>query len=54
VIPLAVKILGQARTIHLGIHFQKGNELELEFENDSIAGVVAFYAIVHFTEEQVA
>ncbi|UCH20825.1 MAG: class I SAM-dependent methyltransferase, partial [Deltaproteobacteria bacterium] len=35
------------------IHFQKGNILEFEFENDSIAGVVAFYAIVHFTEEQV-
>jgi SAM-dependent methyltransferase len=30
-----------------------GNILELEFENDSIAGAVAFYAIVHFTEEQV-
>ncbi len=25
----------------------------MEFENDSIAGAVAFYAIVHFTEEQV-
>ena len=47
------KILEQARTIHPEIYFQKGNILELEFENDSIAGVVAFYAIVHFTEEQV-
>ena len=26
--------------------------LKLEFENDSIAGIVAFYAIVHFTKEQ--
>jgi ubiquinone/menaquinone biosynthesis C-methylase UbiE len=50
---LSEKILGQARTIHPEIHFQKGNILELDFENDSIAGAVAFYAIVHFTEKQV-
>jgi ubiquinone/menaquinone biosynthesis C-methylase UbiE len=50
---LSEKILEQARTIHPKIPFRKGNILELAFENDSIAGVVAFYAIVHFTEEQV-
>jgi ubiquinone/menaquinone biosynthesis C-methylase UbiE len=50
---LSNKILEQARTIHPGIHFRKGNILELEFENESIAGIVAFYAIVHFTEDQV-
>ena len=50
---LSEKMLEQARTIHPEIHFRKGNILELEFENDSIAGVVAFYTIVHFTEEQV-
>ena len=50
---LSERILEQARTIHPKIHFRKGNILELEFENDSIAGVVAFYAIVHFTEAQV-
>ena len=50
---LSEKILDQARTRHPEIHFQKGNILEVEFTNDSIAGVVAFYAIVHFTEEQV-
>jgi ubiquinone/menaquinone biosynthesis C-methylase UbiE len=49
---LSDKILEQARTIHPEIHFRKGNILELEFENDSIAGAVAFYAIVHFTKEQ--
>ncbi len=49
---LSEKILEQARSIHPEIDFRKGNILELEFENDSIAGVVAFYAIVHFTEEQ--
>ena len=50
---LSEKILEQARTIHPEIHFRKGNILELELEDDSIAGVVAFYAIIHFTEEQV-
>ena len=50
---LSNKILEQARTIHPGIHFRKGNILELEFEKESIAGIVAFYAIVHFTEDQV-
>ena len=50
---LSEKILEQARAIYPGIDFQKGNILDLEFENDSIAGVVAFYAIVHFTREQV-
>jgi len=50
---LSEKILGQARTIHPELHFQKGNILDLDFKNDSIAGVVAFYAIVHFTEDQV-
>jgi ubiquinone/menaquinone biosynthesis C-methylase UbiE len=50
---LSEKILEQARRSHPDIHFRKGNILELEFENDSIAGIVAFYAIVHFTKEQV-
>jgi ubiquinone/menaquinone biosynthesis C-methylase UbiE len=50
---LSEKILEQAGTIHPEIHFRKGNILELEFENASLAGVVAFYAIVHFTEDQV-
>ena len=50
---LSERTLEQARTLHPEIHFRKGNVLELDFEDDSIAGVVAFYAIVHFTEEQV-
>ncbi len=50
---LSDRILEQAKTVHPQIHFQKGNILDLEFENDAIAGVVAFYAIVHFTKKQV-
>jgi ubiquinone/menaquinone biosynthesis C-methylase UbiE len=50
---LSEKIIEQARTYHPQINFRKGNILDLDFENNSIAGVVAFYAIVHFTREQV-
>ena len=50
---LSEKMIEQAKTIHPGIHFRKGNILELECNDDSIGGVVAFYAIVHFTQEQV-
>jgi ubiquinone/menaquinone biosynthesis C-methylase UbiE len=50
---LSDKLLEQARTIHPEIPFIKGNILELEFEDDSIAGAVAFYSMVHFTEDQV-
>jgi len=50
---LSEKLLERARTLHPKIHFQKGNILEPDFESESIAGVVAFYAIVHFSEGQV-
>jgi ubiquinone/menaquinone biosynthesis C-methylase UbiE len=50
---LSEKMLEQAGALHSDLHFQKGNILALEFENNSLAGVAAFYAIVHFTKEQV-
>jgi len=50
---LSERTLEQARTIHPGIHFRKGNILALEFDDDSIGAVVAFYAIVHFAQDQV-
>ncbi len=50
---LSAKILEQARTIHSEITFRKGNILDLDFDEGSIGGIVAFYAIVHFTKEQV-
>jgi SAM-dependent methyltransferase len=50
---LSEEILKQARTLYPGIYFQKGNILELAFDDNAIAGVVAFYAVCHFTEEQV-
>jgi SAM-dependent methyltransferase len=50
---LAEKAIQQASKNHPQITFRTGNMLALDFENDSLAGIVAFYAIVHFTEEQV-
>jgi len=50
---LSEKILEQAQRMYPEIYFRKGNILKLEFGDDSVAGVVAFYAIVHFTKEQV-
>jgi SAM-dependent methyltransferase len=50
---LSEKLIAQANIIHAGITFRQGNILDLEFENESIAGIVAFYAIVHFSQEQV-
>lgn len=50
---LSGKMLDQARALHPDLHFQKGNMLALEFSNGSLAGVVAFYALVHFGEGQV-
>ena len=50
---LSGKLLKLARMLHPDIHFRKGNILELEFTNDSIAGAIAFYTMVHFSEAQV-
>jgi SAM-dependent methyltransferase len=48
------KLIEQAHAIHPDITFRRGDILDLEFEDGSIAGIVAFYAIVHFSQEQAA
>jgi ubiquinone/menaquinone biosynthesis C-methylase UbiE len=50
---ISEEMLVQAKQNHPDIHFRKGDLLQLDFKDNSIYGVVAFYAIVHFTEEQV-
>ncbi len=50
---LSEKMLEQAKKLHPELFFRNGNILALDFDSGSIAGVVAFYAIVHFTKEQV-
>lgn len=51
---ISTKLIEQANAMHPGIPFRKGDILDLEFDNESIAGIVAFYAIVHFSQGQVA
>lgn len=50
---LSEKLLDQARALNPDICFQRGNILDLDFQDNSIAAIVSFYAIVHFTEDQV-
>ncbi|MBN1538193.1 MAG: class I SAM-dependent methyltransferase [Anaerolineales bacterium] len=50
---LSEKNIEQASLHHPEINFHQGNMLALDFDNGSLAGVVAFYAIVHFSEKQV-
>lgn len=50
---LSEGMLAQARELHPGIRFQKGDMLRLECRDGSIAGITAFYAIIHLTNEQV-
>lgn len=43
----------RAKENHPDIHFQRGDILALDFEDNSIAAVLAFYAMVHFNNDQV-
>ncbi len=49
---LAPELLREARQRHPGIPFEVGNMLALPWADGSLAGVVAFYAIVHFGPEE--
>jgi SAM-dependent methyltransferase len=46
---LSAALLQEARQRHPQIEFQQGDMLALPVDNDSVAGVVAFYAIVHLS-----
>lgn len=50
---LSEKTIAEARKNYPEIPFSRGNMLDLEFADSSIAGIVSFYAIVHFTKSQV-
>jgi SAM-dependent methyltransferase len=50
---LSEAMVQQARARHPGLHVRQGDLLQLDLDDDSVAGVVAFYAVVHFSAEQV-
>jgi SAM-dependent methyltransferase len=46
---LSAALLHEARQRHPHVEFEQGDMLELPVADDSLAGVVAFYAIVHLS-----
>lgn len=46
---LSTRLLEEARRRHPGILFEPGDMLALPIADNSLAGVLAFYAIVHFS-----
>ena len=50
---LSPRVIRQARLNCPGLEFRTGNMLDLDFSSNSVAGIISFYAIVHFTQEQV-
>ena len=51
---LSLGILKEARTRHSKIIFLQGDMLNLPFAAAKLAGIVAFYSIIHFGSNQVA
>jgi SAM-dependent methyltransferase len=51
---LSPRMVEQARQLSPDISFQVGNMLALDFRDASLAGIVAFYAIVNIPETQLA
>jgi SAM-dependent methyltransferase len=49
---ISPKLVSQARTRNPGIEFLVGDMLALPIPDGSLAGIVAFYAIVHFSPER--
>jgi ubiquinone/menaquinone biosynthesis C-methylase UbiE len=52
-IDLSEKMIEKAANNFPDIKFEAGNMLHLRFDNASVGGIVAFYAIVHFSYEEI-
>lgn len=52
-IDLSPEMIERARQLNPGIDFQTGNMLALEIEDETFAGIVAFYSIVNLSREEV-
>ncbi len=48
-VDLSSGMVQRARELNPGIEFQQGDMRSLDVENASLAGIVAFYSIVHFS-----
>ena len=51
-VDLSPEMVAKAGALFPGVEFTEGNFLKLEYQNDNVAGLVAFYCIVHLQPEQ--
>ncbi|HET8913545.1 MAG TPA: methyltransferase domain-containing protein [Ktedonobacteraceae bacterium] len=51
-IDLSSQMIEAARRLNPGIEFRQGNIASLPVEDESLAGMVAFYSLIHFQEPQ--
>lgn len=52
-IDLSAEMLQQARALNPDIEFRQGNMLSLEIEDETFAGMTAFYSLIHIPREEV-
>lgn len=52
-VDLSSAMVDQARQLCPGIEFKIGNMLSLEFDRESLAGIIAFYSIIHIPRNEV-
>lgn len=52
-VDLSSAMIDQARQLCPGIEFKTGNMLSLKLETESLAGIVAFYSIIHVPRDEV-
>lgn len=48
---LSPRMVGQARQLNPGVSFREGNMMALEMKDSTLAGIIAFYAIVNIPHE---
>ena len=53
-IDLSAAMIKQARRLHPDIEFERGDMLDLQVEEGSLAGIVCFYAIIHLPRAKAA
>ncbi len=53
-VDLSSGMVQQARELNPGIEFRQGDMCSLDVEDRSLAGIVAFYSIVHFAPDSLA
>jgi ubiquinone/menaquinone biosynthesis C-methylase UbiE len=52
-IDLSAAMIEQARRLNPGLEFKQGNMLALDIEDETWAGIVMFYSIIHVPREEI-